>query len=64
MAELATPDPQQVPVEIIERLDGVDPARFFASGILESLASGRSRTGRIPSTIGRVRGEALKLRRI
>ena len=64
VAECATPDPQEVPPEVIERRGAVDPARFFASGILESLAASRRRGGRIAATVNRVREEAEKLRRI
>ncbi len=41
VAECATPDPQGVPTEITERRGAVDPERFFASGIVEMLASRR-----------------------
>ena len=41
VAEFASPDPQQVPVEIIERREAVDPDRFLGSGVLELLAKRR-----------------------
>ena len=40
-AQGATPDPQDVPPDVIERRGAVDPDRFFTSGILELLASRR-----------------------
>ena len=58
--EFATPDPQQVPAEIIERRGAVDPERFFGSGILELLASRRGRSPRpdnLTDAIARLRAD-------
>ena len=54
VAEFATPDPQQVPPDIIERREAVDPDRFFGSGILELLASRRRRSPRRDDLAGAV----------
>lgn len=54
VAEFATPDPQQVPAEIIERRRAVDPDRFFSSGILELLASRRGRSPRPDNLMGAI----------
>ena len=43
VAEHATPDPQVVPTDIIERRGAVEPERFLASPILDHLVRGRAR---------------------
>jgi hypothetical protein len=61
VAEQATPDPQAVPPDIIDRRGAVDAGRFFAAGILEALRDGRRR-GPLPTVgIGRAREEAERL---
>jgi hypothetical protein len=43
LAEGVTPDPQDVPTSVLERHDAIDPERFFASPIIETLVKGRRR---------------------
>ncbi len=59
VAEGATPDPQDVPPDIIERRGAVDPDRFLSSGILELLASRRGSPPRDPlaAAVARLRGD-------
>jgi hypothetical protein len=41
LEEWITPDPQVVPTRVLERQGAIDPERFFASPILETLAAAR-----------------------
>ena len=58
VAQQLRPDPQDVPVEIIERHGAIDPVRFFESPLLDEVRSSR-RFGR--RRLDRVRATAAEL---
>ncbi len=60
IVEWATPDPQAVPADIIERRDAVPPERFLASPILDLIMNGRRRRGRSRG-LARLRAHAADL---
>lgn len=62
VADCATPDPQAVPAEIIERRGSVTPEHFLASPILDLIVRGRARRSRRSSGSERLRGHAADLR--
>jgi hypothetical protein len=55
LAEYATPDPQSVPAEILERTEAADPEKVLASPVWAELVAARAVRGAPPESTGSLR---------